>query len=1240
LASVSSFSNEKNFLDLLQQGFESRNDPINNISFVRRTHLPKRRSSNWTAGSDLDNTEDSIAPTSDLDTSIPELNECSLDSESFLELLTQRPESPEPKKRKAQDEPPAKRMKTAPALPIDAPVEHDENPLHQPDKASRNEASRTMKPPRRRPREKREDQVDKFWHNSATVYVTPFLENTSMYPKEAIDSFCKMPWGGLKYAFSPNKYLLWDDSMTSEDIQKCLLTVCVLPNTIIWLPFNLPLCEKALQAIFRLSFSNSFALVAFCPFFENSTLLRSILANAQHASIVLSEPTNFCPIKTVLIFFQCPTGPDITVENTPLGCFSLASDVLSQFKILENCSLIAPRKFSPDGDITEKIEHLLQKADDLESNRQAQNFPCPKFDTLQVNNFIRKPFPFDITSNGPHFYPCSAIRKFYPKKLLTFPKKKRSMSYKEYNELCEDDTKITGHAITDSNLMFCTQCGKYGHLPEICWMNVRSTQQLGLTTPQDIALNSFLLSFPQAHSLPRLSPDDDKVKFVTDLQEKLEIRAGYFSKSWEIFAKTRRVSVDLVRPGFSQMRQGLAFWYAISCPTYVLQWVAFGIPVFWLFARPPPFEVRPHKTNSKPQDSSPTTLESIAKFLDLHFILPVPRKYIHCVAPLFDRESSGSMRSIHDLRLINRYIMKISFSLFTAFNFCNLSAEGSVFIVTDFSKCWFQMRHLVQDMMYFAFRTIEQGHYKYWLPTGKTFGESDVPFAITHLVSYITALFSLFTLCAFWIDDGIIHVGNVNEGNWVQIASRIRVFAAFIFSALCLIVNDKCDFQPSIEKPWVGLWNTASKPYIKAEKIRVLGNILINICESRTISQGQALRLHGKLASLGIALDDSFQLKILSSLLKSVTHILDIEAFPKSASLPISKQFIPWALEVLNILINSLLPYDSTHDLEKLKQIFIACDASNIGGGLVIEYNKQILFETSRPLPQSHMETASNQLLSASSTDNERFVFESLALQDARKFLDVTFPDEKLFLNILTDSLPLAIQLTSLKLRTLRVSFELKRIYDFLRDWGMPYKIMFHKRDKYLASLADANTRYFVPTLLPEQALLFTKLTQAAAFRYLHTTDAVLNPIIYFNDSVNEIIPLNLSPTLYSKIFHNINLYCTSKYIFCPKLSHMQPVLLKRFKILFEFSTSSFIETGFSFKTLPYLLCECFDVPTTRSAAPKTPASQAAWMDSLTTHVQKHQARIQRLVDSPESFDIQSWEDLATRPVTLSKREI
>ena len=56
--------------------------------------------------------------------------------------------------------------------------------------------------------------------------------------------------------------------------------------------------------------------------------------------------------------------------------------------------------------------------------------------------------------------------------------------------------------------MFCcgpfgAGCGKRGHTYENCWMRLKSSIELGLTTLQDLALNDFLFSLPK---LPAFKP--------------------------------------------------------------------------------------------------------------------------------------------------------------------------------------------------------------------------------------------------------------------------------------------------------------------------------------------------------------------------------------------------------------------------------------------------------------------------------------------------------------------------------------------------------------------------------------------------------------------------------------------------------------------------------------------------------------------------------------------------------------
>ena len=1195
----------------------------------RHQRHTRRHSETWLAGSSFDDLHLSLssdgAETS-MDVEAPSLGAESsanttleMDFKEF-EALTQMP--PESTKESEPKPLPQKRSSSVP------PSEAKRLKSVKPKKPAKPAAPESTK----RPHKGRADTEYKdIWGVPPNAYVTPFIQDCCLLPRNFFNFFEKLLWGPNFIPFVRNKHFIWKRSLTEQEILEKLNVKSTTPHTFIWLPFTSQFCSKVLQKLFRLSFTNSISLVCICPTPDSNVDYTNLIDNPKHGSIKLRDQLQFCPGRLSILFLNCPSSPHMCISNSKDGSFNLTPEELKAFNPLQNISLIANKPSENASDVSE-IEALLNAVQKAESARQEKQTSCPTFPPLQLNNFIRKRFPFDITSNGPHFYPTKALFKLYPRNMVSKPKRKKPISYKEYNKWCGDDSKITGHTLK-ADEMFCNKCGKTGHIDSICWMNVKSSKDLGLTSKQDLVLNDFLLSLEQAPSCSPLKPQEDMIDYIDNLDKTLESRESFFLSHWKQYAKANKVSADLVQPGFSQMRQGLAYWYAISCPIFILQWVAFGIPVFWFFQRPPPFEVKPESKNGKWEDSTDTTKATVQKFLDLQFILPVQRKFVHCCAPIFDRESSGSKRSIHDLRFINRFIMKINFSLFTAFNFCNLAMDGAVFIVTDFSKCWHQIKHLAQDMKYFVFRTVSEGNAQYWLPLGKTFGESDVPFAITELVSYLTALFNLFTLCSFWVDDGIIKVGNMRDKNWFNVASRIRIFAAKAFSKLCLIVNDKCDFQPSIEKPWVGLWNSGGSTFLKAEKIENFGSVLLNIIQKRRITHAQALMLKGKITSFGLGLETSYQLKILNSLLKSVVHILD--GSPKSASLPISQNFGSWGISILNILLSSLNPASPNSDGLEYQHVSIACDASNIGGGLVITHNEAPVFESSIELPPSHRAFSDLNAWESSSTDNERFVFEKLALQASKAFLDQYLSTEAIFLKIFTDSLPLAVQLNTFKLKSLRASIECQDIIKFLERWGHPYEIHFHHRESPLAKLADANTRYFVPSFLSHSFETFKNLTKNKRFRNINITKALLSPKDYYTADVCEIIPLNLTSTLYTEIFKSLNQFSNCPFILCPKITHLKSVLQPAYTVLFEFSKQAFASSPHSFAILPFLLFECRDTLLTRQTGVTTAGSMKRHRAKLQDMRQQNIPKFEAVINSKEPYQLTSAREFGNRPVTF-----
>ena len=1189
-----------------------------------RAPVKKRRSSSWLLGSDASEFDTSTStigsqPSLDLETSVDDSDVI----EALTQLVTAPPTLPSP-------------PEPSPEPVVEAPTRTKRKV--EADHKSSKRTKRADNTGLRRSDAKKWDHGQRIWFADEENFVTPFCTDVLSLPKKFAKAFSNLAWGPSKISFTSNKFLTWSPGLSCDQIISLLSIKTTVPNTIVWFPFSNDVCTKALPKLFRICFTNDFSLVCLCPFYEGNKILESLLTDNRHGAIFLMNPVCFCTSPCVVLFLNCPSGLIIPVENTSDGIFEISEASSSKFHPRENFSLIESRPQNLDFVAISQTQAFVAASKQAELDRQRKNFQCESFPPVVLNDFVRKRFSFDPSSNGPHFYPCKALLELYPKNLTSRSKLPKTLSYKEYNRRCGDDSKITGHPLKAED-MFCNSCGKIGHLPEICWMRFRSSKEMGLTSYKDMVLNKFLENLSKAPSLRPLRPGEDKLDFINHLDDELDKREAYFRTAWKIFASDHELSSDLVDPGFSQIRQGLAFWYAIACPLFILQWVAFGIPVFWFFSRPPPFEVKPTSTEGKWDNSSDITIQSVTKFLDLQFIVPVLRKFVHCCAPLFDRQSSGSWRCIHDLRLINRFIMKINFSLFTAFNYCNLAESGAVFIVTDFSKCWHQLKHLAKDMKYFVFRTVEGGQAKYWLPLGKTFGESDVPFQITELISYVTALFSLFTLCSFWIDDGIIQVGNVHAEGWKLLASRIRTFTAKVFCKLCLIVNDKCDFQPSIEKPWVGLWNSGRSTFLRAEKLEKFGNSIEKILKARRITLGQAMTLQGKINSFGLGLKNSHRLKILNSLLKAIIQIL--EDRPKSSTLPISKNFGTWVVSLLNILLLSLSSCSQQGDLADLKQINIACDASNIGGGLVIEKGTKTIFESSSALPLSHILNSDLSQLESSSTDNERFVFEEMALHVSKTFLDKTYPNEVLFLKIFTDSLPLAVQLNTFRLKSLRASLESDKIVKFLADWNMPFEIHYHPRTEPLAGKADANTRYFIPTFHKESLLHFSKLSGNCSFRHLDISRALLEPETYFSADICEMIPQNLTTTLYTSIFKKLAIYCKCPYLFCPKLSFTNSVLFPKYSILYVFSSDSFESVSHAFGVLPFVLFECSDHRLTRQSGVVTLKNQEQHRDALQDEMRKDrkQKELAGILDTNEPYRFTSWREFNARPVTYEMED-
>ena len=141
----------------------------------------------------------------------------------------------------------------------------------------------------------------------------------------------------------------------------------------------------------------------------------------------------------------------------------------------------------------------------------------------------------------------------------------------------------------------------------------------------------------------------------------------------------------------------------------------------------------------------------------------------------------------------------------------------------------------------------------------------------------------------------------------------------------------------------------------------------------------------------------------------------------------------------------------------------------------------------------------------------------------------------------------------------------------------------------------------------------------------------------YFLGCQNIIMPLNLPTNLYAKVFRLIADTCTSRYLFCPKISHFQSLLSAKFSVKFEFHADSFIPHQHAFTHLPYLLYEFSETPTQRNDSPKSLRNQGKFLYSTELRLGNDQKRIDDLLQPQHAHFLTSRENMHKKtPVTPS----
>ena len=505
-------------------------------------------------------------------------------------------------------------------------------------------------------------------------------------------------WGKAKTKLGFTGYHWCPDHDVLPDSEwDLLIRKLILPYALVNIPFAKGLCEKVLTKLVRLCITNRTSMCVITPYRPKDPTHKAIYESSKHGYVLLKNKVSFlrildqysrpgvCSTPIIILFLNFPESPKISVDNDLDGIWDTTHFPFHKFNACPNKILVQAHKQDFSHSQIKQISEIVEKSKSVEIARLASREITLQWPKLDLNTFHKLHYGFNIFAQQWHTskVPDPLWNSHFPG--MTKPQNRRVISYSEYNNLCGDDSKLFKDNISYENHL-CKLCGKVGHPQNLCWRRIRTSKDMNLCRPTDIILNKFILSFPPCKPFSAKPVNISVIEFINNIQRDITNRASLFSQQWNHFAQNHKVRPSLIDPGFGQFRQGLPYWYALGCPTFILQWIAFGIPVFWTDLRPETFEVQHEFKKGTPRNSHPEIIKQMQSFHKLGCLLPIRRNFTLGCAPLFTRESSGKIRCIHDLRYVNRFILALKFTLTTTVNFCALCVLGTVFLTTDFSK--------------------------------------------------------------------------------------------------------------------------------------------------------------------------------------------------------------------------------------------------------------------------------------------------------------------------------------------------------------------------------------------------------------------------------------------------------------------------------------------------------------------------------------------------------------------------
>ena len=519
---------------------------------------------------------------------------------------------------------------------------------------------------------------------------------------------------------------------------------------------------------------------------------------------------------------------------------------------------------------------------------------------------------------------------------------------------------------------------------------------------------------------------------------------------------------------FSRWKMYLPFWWALGTPLDVLITVAFGY--CFDFSEPPP------NVEISSGELSEDAYQELIKRVEDFRLHPCPANFPKVVMPLFEVDSSGKIRLIHDCRLINLFLEAPTFSLPKAEDPLRFLEWADFMFIMDFTGFWSQVPVCSKSRQYFCASVEIKGQTRYFTYTGGSFGNRVLPYLAMHMLRHVFNVFTYFFKAVRYIDDVCGRFAGATDPT----STFFRTSAAIdrFFDLLGIRRNNKTYIAAKLRAEFLGKGLSAidlsTLPLVK--KVLEWASRLQKVVKTGSASLRELSSVFGKFISLTNPSLTSLGQGLFDAVAYCATRAVpggDKYAFwekQRVLSPVVVNQFLLWVDEVTAVFVNyptSFCPVAEvtlfTDASEKQMGAVLAAQRLPGGGSLVDAMT------VSRP-SEAQVSPGLPQALSPSSTVRELWAI-LLSLWWAASKSEL--PNRQLLFRLWTDSSSAVVLLRSRRSSKRVIHDVLLKITDFLQKFDHRLVAHFHYRSYPLAQLADRASKLPMFPLLSARGVNF-----------------------------------------------------------------------------------------------------------------------------------------------------------------------